>query len=387
MIYFDNNATTRVDPAVVEEMLPFFSEKYGNPSAGYRFAKACREAIEVARERVAGFIGADPSEIVFTSCGTESNNAAIASALRAQPGKRHVITSAIEHSAVLKYCAALGVEGVETTILPVDGGGRISLDELEAALRPDTALVTLMLANNETGVLSPVFEAAELLRGREVLFHTDAVNAAGKVPLALEGSGVHLLSLSGHKFHAPKGVGILYVNRNVRFEPLLIGGGQEGGRRSGTEAVPNIVAIGKAAELARAFLAEAGSQRLAALRDHFEREILERVPGVVRNGSAEHRLPNTAHLSFEGLDAGEMLLLFDQKDFYCSSGSACSTGKAKPSHVMLAMGHSEERARSSLRFSFSRYNTDAEVETAVALVVKVAEKLRSLRSPGVVVGG
>jgi cysteine desulfurase len=387
MIYFDNNATTRVDPSVVEEMRPFFCELYGNPSAGYRFAKQVREAIETARFRVAEFIGAEPSEIVFTSCGTESNNAAIASALRAQPGKRHVITSAVEHSAVLKYCAARSVDGVETTVLPVDGEGRFSLDALETALRPDTALVTLMFANNETGVLSPAFEAAEMLRGRGVFFHTDAVNAAGKVPIDVAGSGVHFLSLSGHKFHAPKGVGILYVNSGVRFEPLFIGGGQEGGRRSGTEAVPNIVALGKAAALARDFLADGGGAQLAAMRDHFESEVMARVPGVVRNGSVEHRLPNTAHLSFEGIDAGEMLLLFDQRDFYCSSGSACSTGKANPSHVMLAMGHSEERARSSLRFSLSRYNTKAEVDAAIGLVVKAAEKLRSLRSPGVVAGG
>lgn len=387
MIYFDTNATTRVDPAVVDEMLPFFSEKYGNPSAGYRFARQCRAALDEARDRVAALIGAEPSEIVFTSCGTESNNSAIASALRAQPGKRHVVTSAVEHSAILKYCAAVGIDGVETTVLPVDAEGRLSLDDLEAALRPDTALVTLMLANNETGVLSPVFEAAERLRGRGVYFHTDAVNAAGKVPINVADSGVHFLSLSGHKFHAPKGVGILYVHRSVRFEPLLIGGGQEEGRRAGTEAVPNIVAIGKAAELAREFLDDGGAGKLAAMRDRFESAVMARVPGVVRNGSREHRLPNTAHLSFEGLDAGEMLLLFDQKEFYCSSGSACSTGKAHPSHVMLAMGHSEERARSSLRFSVSRFNTEDEVDQAIEIVVKAAEKLRSLRPPGMLVRG
>jgi len=386
MLYFDNNATTRVDPAVVDAMLPFFSEKYGNPSAGYRFARESRAALDTAREQVAAFLGAEASEIVFTGCGTESNNAAIASALRAQPGKRHLVTSAVEHSAVLKYCAALAGEGVETTVLPVDGDGRIALEGLEAALRPDTALVTLMLANNETGVLSPVAEAAELLRGRGIFLHTDAVNAAGKVPLSFTDGGVHLLSLSGHKFHAPKGIGILYVNRHVRFHPFLVGGGQEGGRRAGTEAVPNIVAIGKAAELAADFLANGGGARLASLRDRFEAEILARVPGAVRNGSAVRRLPNTSHLSFEGLDAGEMLLLLDQKDFYCSSGSACSTGKVSPSHVMLAMGHGEERARSSLRFSLSRFTTEAEVDQAIAIMVGAAGKLRSLRPPGLVGG-
>jgi len=381
MIYFDNNATTQVAPEVVAEMLPYFSELYGNPSAGYRFARQSRKAIELARERVANLIGARPDEVVFTSCGTESNNSAIASALRVFPDRRHLVVSAVEHSAILKYCSSIEDLGYETTVLPVDSGGLIDIGELREAIRPDeTALVSLMWANNETGVISPVSEAAAVAAELGVLFHTDAVNAMGKVPVDAGACGAHFMSLSGHKFHAPKGVGALYVRNGVRFRPLLIGGGQEDQRRAGTEAVAQLAGLGMAAELARAALPDWRSVR--SLRDDFETGVLEAVEGVQLNGSLTHRLPNTTHASFDGVDAGDLLVLMDQAELCCSSGSACSTGAVKPSHVMMAMGHSEARAKSSLRFSLSRYNSAEEVEKAVAMVASAVAKLRALKPSG-----
>ena len=381
MIYFDNNATTQVAPEVVAEMLPYFSELYGNPSAGYRFARESRKAIDLARGRVAALVGADPGEIVFTSCGTESNNSAVASALRVFPERKHLVVSAVEHSAILKYCASLEELGYETTVLPVDPGGRIDLGQLREAIRPgQTALVSLMWANNETGVISPVAEAAAIAAEVGVLFHTDAVNAMGKVPIDAHASGVHLMSLSGHKFHAPKGVGALYVRSGVRFRPLLIGGGQEDQRRAGTEAVAQLAGLGKAAELAQVALRD--WQSLRHLRDDFEQKLFAAVDRIQLNGSRTHRLPNTTHVSFEGVDAGELLVLMDEAELCCSSGSACSTGAVKPSHVMMAMGHSEARAKSSLRFSLSRYNTGAEVDAAVEIVSRAVEKLRAMKSSG-----
>lgn len=381
MIYFDNNATTQVAPEVVAEMLPYFSELYGNPSAGYRFARESRKAINLARERVASLVGADPGEIVFTSCGTESNNSAVASALRVFPERKHLVVSAVEHSAILKYCASLDEIGYDTTVLPVDPGGRIDLEQLRETIRPgQTALVSLMWANNETGVISPVEEAAAIAAEMGVLFHTDAVNAMGKVPIDTHASGVHFMSLSGHKFHAPKGVGALYVRSGVRFRPLLIGGGQEDQRRAGTEAVAQLAGLGKAAELAQVALRD--WQSLRNLRDDFEQKLFAAVDRIQLNGSRAHRLPNTTHVSFEGVDAGELLVLMDRAELCCSSGSACSTGAVKPSHVMMAMGHSEARAKSSLRFSLSRYNTGAEVDAAVEIVSRAVEKLRAMKSSG-----
>ena len=383
MIYFDNNATTMVAPEAVNEMLPYFSGLYGNPSAGYRFARQSKKAIDLARERVAALVGAETDEIVFTSCGTESNNAAVASALRVFPERKHLVTSAIEHSAILKYCASLEDLGYETTVLPVDVGGRIDVEELSAAVRPgETALVSLMWANNETGVISPVAEAAAISAEAGVLFHTDAVNAMGKVPIDAHACDAHFLSLSGHKFHAPKGVGALYVKSGTRFKPLLIGGGQEDQRRAGTEAVAQLAGLGKAAELAGDALASGEAARVGELRDDFETKLFAAVDGVLTNGSREHRLPNTTHVSFDGIDAGDLLILLDKAELCCSSGSACSTGAVNPSHVMMAMGHSEDRAKSSLRFSLSRYNTAAEVDEAVAIVAEAVAKLRVLRPGG-----
>jgi cysteine desulfurase len=375
IIYLDSNATTQVDPAVVEEMLPFLTRWYGNPSSGYRFGKQVAVALDGARERVAALLGCEPGEILFTSCGTESTNAAIHSALLMDRDRQHIVTTRVEHSATLKTCETLAKRGYEITWLGVDSQGQIDLRELEKAVRPDTALVSVMWANNETGVLFPIEEMAEIVRSKGALFHTDAVQAVGKIPIQLAEAKVNLLSLSGHKLHCPKGVGALYVNRRTRFSPLLIGGGQEGGRRAGTENVAGIVGMGKACEIAGQHL-DRENREVRAWRDEFEESILERCGGVQINGDRSHRLPNTSNVAFEGIDSEAVLMLLDQRGVCCSSGSACTTGSLHPSHVLKAMGFSDERARSSLRFSFSRFNTAAEVPRAVDLVESVIGKLR-----------
>src|ERR1700736_5774268 len=295
MIYFDNNATTSVDPAVLETMLPFLKGQYGNPSSAYSFGKRVARAVEHAREQVAGLLGCEPSEILFTSCGTESDNTALQSALSIDQDRKHIITSKVEHSAIIKHAEALARRGYEVTWLDVDAKGLIDLSQLEAAIRPDTAVVSLMWANNETGVLFPIEEAAEICRKHQTIFHTDAVQAVGKIPVNLATVPIQFLSLSGHKLHAPKGVGALYINRRTRFFPFLIGGGQEDKRRGGTENTASIVALGKAAELAGEFM-EAENRFVRALRDKFEREAVERIPGVTVNGDLERRLPNTTNL-------------------------------------------------------------------------------------------
>jgi cysteine desulfurase len=375
LIYLDNNATTRVDPAVVEEMLPFLTEHYGNPSSGYRFGRHVHDALEKARERVAALLGCEPAEVVFTSCGTESTNAAIHSALQFDRDRQHIVTTRVEHSATLKHCETLAKRGWEVTWLGVDERGQIDLDELNAAIRPDTAIVTVMWANNETGVLFPIDEIAAIVRAKRTLFHTDAVQAVGKIPLNLAESKINFLSVSGHKLHCPKGVGVLYVNRRTKFAPYLIGGGQEHGKRAGTENVASIVGLGKACEVAGEFL-EHEATEVRALRDEFEAGVLEQVEGASVNGDREHRLPNTTNLAFEGVDSEGALMLLDQHGICCSSGSACTTGAVHASHVLKAMGCSDERARASLRFSFSRFNTRAEVQRALEIVPKVVGKLR-----------
>ena len=377
LIYLDNNATTRVDPAVVDEMLPYLTERYGNPSSGYRFGQQVGKAIEQARERVAGLVGCEPSEIVFTSCGTESTNAAIHSALLRDRDRQHLLTTRVELSATLKHCETLAKRGHEITWLGVDERGQIDLAQLEKAVRPDTALVTVMWANNETGVLFPVHEIAEIVRNKGVLFHTDAVQAVGKIPLALRDAKINFLSLSGHKLHGPKGVGVLYVNRRTKFAPYLIGGGQENGKRAGTQNVAGIVALGKGCELAGEFL-EHEATTVRGLRDAFENGVLARVEGARVNGDRDHRLPNTSNLAFDGIDSESALMLLDQNDLCCSSGSACTTGSVHASHVLKAMGFSDDRARASLRFSFSRFNTVGEVEKALEILPKVIGKLRGL---------
>ena len=375
LIYLDNNATTRVDPAVVEEMLPFLTELYGNPSSGYRFGQQVGKALEQARERVAGLLGCEPSEIVFTSCGTESTNAAINSALLMDRDRQHIVTTRVEHSATLKHCEALAKRGTEVTWLGVDEHGQIDLAELERAIRPDTAIVTAMWANNETGVLFPIAEIAAIVRARGALFHTDAVQAIGKIPIRLADAKINFLSLSGHKLHCPKGVGVLYVNRRTKFAPYLIGGGQENGKRAGTQNVAGIVALGKGCEIAGEFM-EHETTTVRGLRDAFENGVLARIEGARVNGDCDHRLPNTSNLAFEGIDSEGALMLLDQHHICCSSGSACTTGSVHASHVLKAMGFPDDRARASLRFSFSRFNTVAEVEKALEVLPKVIGKLR-----------
>ncbi len=375
IVYLDNNATTQVDPAVLDAMMPFLKELYGNPSSAYRFGKKAADAVENAREQVARLVECQPSEIIFTSCGTESNNASLASALSMDIDRQHVVTTRVEHSSILKHCEALAKRGYEITWLGVDSDGRIDLDELRDAVRADTAIVSIMTANNETGVISPVAEAATIVREKRVLFHTDAVQAVGKIPVDLRDSRINFLSLSGHKLHCPKGVGALYIDRRTRFNPYLIGGGQEGGKRAGTENVASIVGLGKACELA-ANHAEEENTTVRALRDRFENGVLERIPDVQVNGDVASRLPNTTSLSFAGIDAEGILMLLDKEGVCCSAGSACTTGSLAPSHVLRAMGFNDDRARGTLRFSFSRFNTEADVEGALEAVPAAIEKMR-----------
>jgi cysteine desulfurase len=377
IIYLDNNATTQLDPGVIEEMLPFLTRHYGNPSSGYSFAATARKAINLARERLAALLGCEPVEIVFSSGGTESNNAVINSALQLEAGGKHVITSAVEHSAVLRPCQDLAKRGYDVTFLGVDGHGNLDVAELEAAIRPGTALVSIMWANNETGVVFPIEKIAEICREKRVLFHTDAVQVTGKIPMRLRDSPINFLSLSAHKFHGPKGVGALYVSRQTRFSPLVAGGGQENGRRGGTENVASIVGLGKAAELA---LKYQGKCNIRSMRDRFEKSMLEAVSGASINGAGAARLPNTSSLSFEGIESPSALLLLDRQGICCSAGSACRTGSQEASHVLRAMNPSADGARRSLRFSLGRFNTDAQIDRAIEVVPKVIEKLRE-RSP------
>ena len=389
-IYLDNNATTPLDPAVIEEMMPFLTRCYGNPSSGYAFAAKARKAVDLARERVAALLGCEPPEIVFTSGGTESNNAVIHSALEFAPlGKfttgrirrgGHVITSAVEHSAVLRPCQDLEKRGGTVTFLGVDQDGNLDLAKFEAAIRPETALVSTMWANNETGVLFPIERIAEICRRKGLLFHTDAVQAVGKIPMRLRDTAINLLSLSAHKLHGPKGVGALYVNRRTRFTPLIAGGGQENGRRGGTENVAGIVGLGKAAELACKYLAEENCN-IRSIRDRFEKSVLEAVSGASVNGTGAARIPNTSSLSFEGIESSSALILLDRHGICCSAGSACRTGSQEASHVLRAMNPNGDGARRSLRFSFSRFNTETEIDRAIETVPKVIEKLRQTGAP------
>jgi len=377
MIYFDNNATTQVDPEVLQQMLPFLQDQYGNPSSAYSFGKRAAKAVRVAREQIADLLRCEPSEVVFTSCGTESDNSAIQSALLLDRDRKHLVTSRVEHSAVVKHAEALARRGYEVTWLDVDSEGLIDLDELEESIRDDTAIVSLMWANNETGVLFPIEEAAEICRSKGTVFHTDAVQAVGKIDIDLRQLPINFLSLSGHKLHAPKGVAALYINRKTRFNPYLIGGSQENQKRGGTENTASIVALGKAAEIASSALQDENT-RVKALRDRFEQGLLDTVLSVQVNGHRTHRLPNTSNLAIEGIDSEGMLMLLDQKGICCSAGSACTAGSLEPSHVLRAMGCSNERARGSLRFSFSRFNSEAEIDQALHIIPHAVEKLRSM---------
>ena len=377
VIYLDNNSSTRVDPAVLEEMMPFLTTQYGNPSGSHRFGTKVKEATNLAHERLAALLGCEPGEIVFTSGGTESDNTAIHSALQMSPERRHLVTTSVEHNAVLNYCEAVVRRGCEVTVVEVNDHGHLDLGELERAIRPDTACVSVMWANNETGVIFPLPEIADLCRSKGVFFHTDAVQAVGKMPINLSGLPIHFLSLSGHKLHAPKGVGALYVNRKARFQPMMVGGPQEGGRRAGTDNVPSIVGLGKAAELALETIEEENT-RVRALRDRFESTLLATLEEVQVNGDPAARLPNTSNLAFTGVDAQAILMKLDQEGICCSLGSSCTTGAVQPSHVLRALHFSNERARSSLRFSFGRYNTEPELDRVLEILPRIVRKLRSL---------
>jgi cysteine desulfurase len=380
LLYLDNNATTQIDPAALEEMTPFLTKFYGNPSSGYRFSSQVRQAIDQARARIAALLGCEPNEIVFTSSGTEANNAAINSALQFEPRGKHIVTSAVEHSAVRRHCEDLAKRGCEVTILEVSKEGEIDLTELERSIRPQTSIVSLMWANNETGVLFPIEKMAKICHQRHVLFHTDAVQAVGKIPIQLANSTINFLSLSAHKFHGPKGVGALYVNKKSRFQPSIIGGGQENGRRAGTENVASIVGLGKAAERARECLLEE-QERVRSMRDRFESSLLKRLNNAFINGADAARLGNTSNVSFNGIESQSALMLLDRQGICCSAGSACKTGSMDASHVLRAMKVSEESARGSLRFSFGRFNPENDVDRAIEIVPKVIEKLRTLSSP------
>jgi cysteine desulfurase len=375
LCYLDNNATTRIAPEVLEAMDPFLREFWGNPSSIYRFGKQAAKAVERAREQVAALVRAEPREITFTSGGTESNNAAIHSALASHPQKRHVLTTAVEHWSNMKFCVSLEKQGYEVTFVPVASDGSLDLNLLEKSIRPETAIVSVMWANNETGVLFPIQEIAAICRSRGVPLHTDAVQAPGKLRIDVNELGVDFLSLSAHKLHAPKGVGLLYVKRKTKFDPYVMGGGQEGGRRGGTENVPGIVGFGRAAELAVARLEDINT-RIRALRDQLENGISSQIPGTIRNGAAEPRLPNTANLSFDRVEAEGILLLLDQLGICVSSGSACTSGSLDPSHVLIAMGCSVARARGSIRFSLSAYNSEADVDYVLSHLPAVLAKLR-----------
>jgi len=375
--YFDNNATTRVAPQVIDAMLPFLRDQWGNPSSIYKFGGRTGQEVENARAKVADFINADPKEIVFTSCGSESNNTALQSALVTQPGRRHIVTTAVEHSAIINHCAFLEKQGCQVTYLPVDADGTLDLHLLDQSIRPDTAIVSVMWANNETGVVFPIEEIAAICHGKNVLFHTDATQVPGKMKIDVKALDADMLTLSAHKLHAPKGVGLLHIKRKTKFQPYLFGGQQEKGRRAGTENVPGIVAFGRAAELAAAHLDDENI-RVRALRDRLEDTILAAIPNTVRNGAKEPRLPNTSNIAFDFVEAESILLLLDQVGICASSGSACTTGSLAPSHVLTAMGIKPARARGSLRFSLGVYNTDEEVDHLLKHLPPIIMKLREI---------
>jgi len=376
-IYFDNNATTKVAEEVAEEMKPFFCELYGNPSSMHTFGGQIAAKIRKSRKQVANLLGCDPAEIIFTSGGTESDNAAINGTLAAAPDKRKIITSRVEHPAVLSVCRELESCGYTVIELGVDKQGRLVRDKLEEQIDDDTALVTIMYANNETGVVFPIEEIAELVKSKGSVFHTDAVQAVGKIPLNLAKSNIDLLSLSGHKLHAPKGVGALYVRKGTRFQPFMLGGHQEKGRRAGTENVPGIVGLGKACELAAKNIKEE-NEKVRKLRDKLENAILKTCPDCRLNGDKNNRLPNTSNISFESIEGESILLDLDRFGICASSGSACTSGSLEPSHVLRAMGVPFTAAHGSIRFSLSRYNTEQEVDYTIEKIPLVVNRLREL---------
>jgi len=377
-IYFDNNATTMVDPEVVEVMMPYFTEQFGNPSSLHSFGNKVSVAIRDARRQVQALLGAErDDEIVFTSCGTESDSTAILSALKAQPKRKEIITTVVEHPAVLTLCDYLEKDGYTVHKLKVDSKGRLDLNEYQSLLSDNVAIVSVMWANNETGTIFPVEQMAEMANAAGVMFHTDAVQAVGKIPVDLKNTKIDMLSLSGHKLHAPKGVGVLYLRRGTRFRPLLRGGHQERGRRAGTENTASIVALGKACEMAQQHIEEENT-RVKAMRDRLEEGLLAVIPNAFITGDPDNRLPNTANIAFEYIEGEGILLMMNKAGIAASSGSACTSGSLEPSHVMKAMGIPYTAAHGTVRFSLSRYNSMDEVERVIAAVPPIVERLRKL---------
>ncbi|WP_022666971.1 cysteine desulfurase NifS [Desulfospira joergensenii] len=378
VIYTDNNATTKVADEVIQEMLPYFGEMYGNPSSMYTFGDKVGKKIKEARQRVAGLINADPEEIVFTSCGTESDNAAINAALTAFPDKKHIITSVVEHPAILNLCKYLEKKrGYKVTFVPVDKKGRLDMDTLYSSMSKDTAVISIMWANNETGMIFPVEEIAKKAGEKGILFHTDGVQATGKIPIDVKKAGIDMLSLSGHKIHAPKGVGVLYVKKGLKFSPFLIGGHQESGRRGGTENTVSIIGLGKACELARENLSQMNTH-VKDLRDYLQNRLLEKIPSCSVNGELESRLPNTLSIGFDAVEGESILMLLDQEGICASSGSACTSGSLDPSHVLMAMDVPYKSAHGTIRFSLSHYNTKEEMDKIVNAMVPIIDRLRQM---------
>jgi len=376
VIYTDNNATTKVADEVIQEMLPYFGEFYGNPSSMYAFGDEVGKKVRKARQQVAALINADPEEIIFTSCGTESDNAAIHAAITAFPEKKHLITSVVEHPAIKNLFASLAEKkGYEVTFVPVDKQGRLDMDTLYGSMSENTAVISLMWANNETGVIFPIEEVAAKAKEKGILFHTDAVQATGKVDIDVKKIGVDMLSLSGHKIHAPKGVAALYVKKGLKFPAFLIGGHQENGRRGGTENTVSIIGLGKACELAKENLGVMNTE-VKELRDYLEAQLLEKIPATSVNGDRENRLPNTLSIGFDAVEGESILMLLDRQKICASSGSACTSGSLDPSHVLMAMEVPFKSAHGTIRFSLSHYNTRQEMDTIVETLIPAIEKLR-----------
>ena len=381
-IYFDNNATTRVLPEVFEAMRPFLTELYGNPSSIHRFGSQVAQSVHEARQRVAAAIGAsDPVEVMFTSCGTEGDNAAIRGMLEARPDKRHIVTTLVEHPAVMGLCQHLEKKGYRVTWLGVNQDGMLDLNELRDALTDQTALVSVMWANNETGVIFPIEEIGEIVKAKGIPFHVDAVQAAGKIPLSVKDCPVDLLTISGHKFHGPKGVGALYVRRGITFPPFIIGGHQERSRRAGTENVAGIVGMGKAAEIALKHLPEY-SGKVQTLRDQLEQSLQQSCPHCRVNGQGQDRLPNTSNISFRYLEGESILVLMDQNGICASTGSACTAGSSEPSHVLRAMSLPADWLQGAIRLSLSRFNTENEVRYVNEKMPSIVERLQGLSALG-----
>ena len=376
-VYVDNNATSRIAPEVLDAMMPYLTERYGNPSSMHSFGGTVGLDIKDARTKVAALIGAAPDEIVFTSCGSESDSTAIWAALNSYPNKKHIVTTRVEHPAVKNLCETLTKRGYRVTFVRVDGEGRLDIDQLKRHLSNDTALVSVMWANNETGVIFPIREIAELVKDKGIVFHTDAVQVAGKIPVDVKADGVDMLSMSGHKIHAPKGVGILYVRKGTKFSPFLIGGHQEHGRRGGTENVASIIGLGKACELARNHFTK-DMVRVQQLRDKLESVLLEKVPHAFVNGDRENRLPNTTSIAFEYVEGESILLMLNEYGICASSGSACTSGSLEPSHVLRAMGVPFTAAHGSIRFSLSTYNTEEDIDFIIEKMPPIIERLRSM---------